>query len=269
MAEIIATATILDRIVEKKLELLKKRKARGSAPPEAAARSSDPGGDFMSALSDRDRPGRAIIAEIKRASPSAGVLREDFRPEAIARAYEQNGARCISVITEQDFFQGSLEVLARVRDITGLPLLCKDFIIDPVQIEDAARAGANAALLISRILDDELMRDLYQCARDHQLAALIEVHDEKDLERVKRLDPPPALIGVNNRDLADFSLSIERTLSLIPLMPEGAMVVSESGLNDPATLERLRAAGVSAFLIGTALMKADDEGAELYRLVHG
>lgn len=267
MSGILSTDTILDKIVAQKIkevEILKGRPGRKGPSP---SRSDNPGDDFLNALKDKDRPGRPIIAEIKKASPSAGVLRDPFEPKKIAAAYEKNGARCISVITDEEFFKGSLEVLEQVRGVTHRPILRKDFIIHPIQIEDAAKAGADAVLLIARILSDDLLKWLYECAEEMKLAVLFEAHDERDMERIAGLSPVPSLIGVNNRDLSDFSVSIDRTLSLLPMMPEGAVVVSESGLSDAGVLDDLAAAGVHAFLIGTAFMKADDPGEALRRLV--
>ena len=266
------TATILDQIVARKAEEVAaaraRRMPRGCGFPEAVApplRRDPARPGFHFAL--QHGRGRPIIAEIKKASPSAGVLREPFDPAAIARGYEAAGARCISVITDENFFQGSLGVLQKVRAATALPIIRKDFIIDWVQLQEAVEAGADAALLIARILDDDLMADLYAAAKELGLDVLIEVHDAPDLERVLALKPAPRLIGVNNRDLADFSVSIERTIRLLSLVPPGVTLVSESGLADAETLDRLLAAGAGAFLIGTSLMKADDPGAALKRLV--
>jgi indole-3-glycerol phosphate synthase len=257
------TGTILDRIVavkRREVEELKKKDRDREVPPA-------PRRDFLAALRS-ERPGRAVIAEIKHASPSAGVIREPFHPAEIARGYEANGARAVSVLTDEQFFQGSLAVLRQVRAAVDLPLLRKDFIIDRLQIQEAATAGADAVLLIARILSDELLAGLYAAANELGLASLIEVHDEDDLRRALALRPEPKLIGVNNRDLADFSVSIGRTLGLLPRMPPTITLVSESGLSDSATLDRLREAGVHAFLIGSSLMKAPDPGAALRRMVY-
>jgi indole-3-glycerol phosphate synthase len=271
MSGVRQTGTILDQIVAVKREEVEKLKGRGqevSPPAKGRDREVSPTRDLTAALR-AERPGRAVIAEIKRASPSAGVIREPFLPAEIARAYAANGARAISVLTDEKFFQGSLAVLREVRATVELPLLRKDFIIDRVQITEAAEAGADAVLLIARILDNALMAELYAAAGELGLAALIEVRDAEDLRRTLMLQPAPQLIGVNNRDLADFTVSIQRTLDLIPVIPRTVTLVSESGLSDPATLDRLRAAGVQAFLIGTSLMKAADPGEALKRMVHG
>lgn len=268
MDRLLETGTVLDRIVAKKKEEVARLKSIGPAPAPAV-RAPHLRRGFIDALRDKSRHGRAVIAEIKKASPSAGVLREPFNPEAIAGIYAKNGARCISVITDQEFFQGSIEVLRRVREVSDLPILRKDFIIDNVQIEETANEGADAMLLIVRILSDSLLSELLEHALAHQLAVLVEVHDQNDMERALKLTPRPELIGINNRDLSDFTVSVERTIELLPMMPEGVTVVSESGLDGPQVLDRLMEAGVDAFLIGTALMKAGDMGKELDRLVFG
>ena len=268
MAEILATNTILDKIVAKKIGEVEKLKSLPRLKPIDMPLTTDPARDFIQALTDPEKPGRAIIAEIKRASPSEGVIREPFRPAEIAADYETNGARAISVLTDLEFFQGSIGVLQEVRKTVGLPLLRKDFIIDSIQVEEAARAGADAVLLIARILDDELLNQLYQRAASLNLAALIEVHDQNDLERTLALSPQPTLIGINNRDLADFSVSIERTKKLLPLIPKNVTIISESGLHDSDSLNDLANAGAHAFLIGTALMKAQDIGRALRSFIY-
>jgi indole-3-glycerol phosphate synthase len=263
---LLPTHTILDKIVAQKLNEVEKLKSASPVRPPGLSRAPHA---FVAALKDPAKRGRPIIAEVKHASPSAGVLRSPFDPVAIARAYEKSGARCLSVITDKKFFQGSLAYLRQVRAAVGLPILRKDFIIDPVQVEEAAAAGADAVLLIARILDDALLRALYRLALERTLDALVEVHDEKDLERALKLRPAPALIGVNNRDLSDFSVDVKRTLKLLPLMPEETLAVSESGLSDPRVLDDLMESGVDAFLIGTSLIKAADPGAALHELVYG
>jgi len=265
MEGILKTGTILDRIMENKQREVEKLKRMGGLNAPARPRESGP--SFKEALVDPHRKGRPIIAEIKKASPSQGVLRDPFHPEIIAAIYHNKGARCISVLTDEVFFQGSMRVLYNVREASPLPLLRKDFIIDRVQIEESALGGADAVLLIARALSDGLLQDLYQHAISHRLEPLVEVHTKEDLQRALELDPAPGLIGINNRDLTDFSVSIDRTLELLPGIPDGTVVVSESGLYDAGTLDTLLEAGVRAFLIGTALMKADDMGSALHRLV--
>ncbi len=271
MAKILQTDTILDKIVATKIREVAERKTTVGEPipvGEPFQARSGTGTKFLDSLTNPSRPGRPIIAEIKKASPSAGVIRDPFEPVKIAQAYRDHGARAISILTDESFFQGSLDYLAAVRAAVDLPLLRKDFIIDQVQIEDAATVGADAVLLIARILSDELFQQLYEAAGELGLETLVEVHDEQDLDRTMKLTPAPPIIGVNNRNLADFSVSIQTTKRLLPLMPEGTTVVSESGLTDLAALEELTAAGAHAFLIGTAFMKADDPGSELRKLVY-
>ena len=262
MSKTLTTDTVLDRIVATKRREVEKLKTLGPPGPPAQPRR-----DFVAGLRNPGPGRRAIIAEIKRASPSAGVIRDPFDPGAIARAYQAAGAAAISVLTDAEFFQGSLAVLAEVRAAVDLPLLRKDFIIDRVQLEEAA-AGADAVLLIARILDDELLQELFAAARGLGLAVLVEVHDRHDLARSLALTPRPDLIGVNNRNLADFTVSVARTLDLLPLIPKEITVVSESGLSDPAVLTQLSRAGVRAFLIGTSLMRAPDPGVALRKLVY-
>jgi len=266
MSGILTTETVLDKIVATKLREVEDLKARrGSESPPSKA--PDPR-DFVAALSDTGGARRSIIAEAKKASPSAGVIRDPFDHLAIARAYQENGARAISVVTDAEFFQGSLEMLEQIRREVSIPLLCKDFIIDPVQVDETREAGADAILLIARILDDELFQRLYKRVSILGMASLVEVHDERDLKRALKLDPVPRLIGVNNRNLADFSVSIDTTLRLLPMMPKGVVVVSESGLGDSVALDALTKAGAHAFLIGTAFMKAADPGAALREMAY-
>jgi len=269
MKGVIETGTILDKIVAKKIEEVERRRKEEPPLVHSSSHSRPFRAGFFEALTGPSRHGRPIIAEIKKASPSTGVLREPFQPEFIARLYQTNGARCISVITDEEFFQGSLSVLRKVRETVRIPILRKDFIIDDIQIEDTVRAGADAMLLIERILEPGLMADLYSHAVSHDLAVLVEVHDEKGMERVLSMSSRPKLIGVNNRDLSDFSVNLSRTTKLLPLVPEDVTLVSESGLSNVKVLDDLLEAGVSAFLIGTALMKANDMGEELKRLVFG
>lgn len=268
MSGLLPTHTILDKIVAQKLVEVKRLKAsvRAESPYDLIGERA--GHRFLERLRDQTLPGRPIIAEIKRASPSAGVLREPFEPGEIAGAYTENGARCISVITDEKFFQGSLAALAAARAATELPILCKDFIIDEAQVVEAARARADAVLLIARLLSYRRLKKLYNFARELGLAVLLEVHDEEDLERSLRLRPEPKLIGINNRDLSDFSVAVSRTTRLLPRMPAGVTVVSESGLSEPKVLDELLAQGVHAFLIGSSLMKAKDAGGALRRLVY-
>jgi indole-3-glycerol phosphate synthase len=194
---------------------------------------------------------------VKKASPSKGVIREDFDPVAIARGYAAGGASCLSVLTDKTFFQGGFEVLVAVREAVDLPLLCKEFILSPYQLYQARAAGADAALLIAAILDDADLGYLLKVARSLGLAALVEVHDAQEMERVLRLEGVP-MIGINNRDLHTFETTLATTERLAPRIPKDRMVVGESGLFTPADLARLARANINAFLIGESLMRQQD-----------
>jgi len=228
--------------------------------------------DFLAALR-AGAPKPAVIAEIKKASPSKGVIREDFDPEAIARGYAAGGASCLSVLTDKAFFQGGFEVLVQVRQVVDLPLLCKDFILSPYQLYQARAAGADAALLIAAILTDQDLAYLLKVARFLGLAVLVEVHDGAELERVLALDGV-SLVGINNRDLASFEVDLGTTTTLLEthgerLRAKGILVVSESGLVQRADLDRVRAAGAEAVLVGEALMRQADVTAALKGLIQG
>jgi indole-3-glycerol phosphate synthase len=234
--------------------------------------------DFTAALLASCRK-PAVIAEVKKASPSKGVLREDFDPVAIARGYAAGGASCLSVLTDRQFFQGGFEVLVEVRQAVELPLLCKDFILSPYQLYQARAAGADAALLIAAILSDSDLAYLLKVARGLGLAALIEVHDEAELERVLALGELAAaggrpLIGINNRNLSTFTVDLatsERVLQRFGavLRERGALVVSESGLFSRQDLDRVQGAGADAVLVGEALMRQNDVTAALENLIGG
>jgi indole-3-glycerol phosphate synthase len=234
--------------------------------------------DFAAALRASCRK-PAVIAEIKKASPSKGVLREDFEPVAIARAYAAGGASCLSVLTDRQFFQGGFEVLVEVRQAVDLPLLCKDFILSPYQLYQARAAGADAALLIAAILSDVDLTYLLKVARGLGLAALIEVHDAAELERVLALGELAAaggtpLIGINNRDLSTFKVDLATSDVLLErfgadLRARGALVVSESGLFTRDDLDRVQSAGADAVLVGEALMRQSDVTAALETLIGG
>ena len=228
--------------------------------------------DFLAALRAGE-PKPAVIAEIKKASPSKGVIREDFDPEAIASGYAEGGASCLSVLTDKAFFQGGFEVLVQVRQVVDLPLLCKDFILSPYQLYQARAAGADAALLIAAILTDQDLAYLLKVARFLGLAVLVEVHDAAELERVLALDGV-TLVGINNRDLASFQVELSATSTLLNtygerLRAKGILVVSESGLVNRADLDRVQAAGAEAVLVGEALMRQADVAAALKGLING
>jgi indole-3-glycerol phosphate synthase len=254
---------ILDDIVRaKREEIAEHKRQRPLAALADAELYRAPRRGFAAALS---KPGRAIVAEVKKASPSRGVIRADFDPIAIARSYERAGARAISVLTDAPFFQGSLAYLEAIRHVVAVPLLRKDFILDPYQLHEARAFGADAVLLICAILGDAALEELHGSAETLGLDALVEVHSAGELERAARCGA--SLIGVNNRDLRTFVTRLEIAEALAARAPRDATLVAESGLRTPADLERLEAAGVSAFLIGETLMAAADPEAALRALV--
>lgn len=264
------TADVLRRILATKVEeVARARRAVSPVEIEAAARAASAPRGFVSALrksiSER-RP--AVIAEVKKASPSKGLLRADFAPAAIARSYEQGGATCLSVLTDVQYFQGSTDTLRAARAACALPVLRKDFTIDPYQVVEARAMGADCVLLIVAALDDTALDTLAAAALAQDLDVLIEVHDAKELERVRAmtLDTAHVAIGINNRDLRTFETRIETTLDLLDRVPEGVVVVTESGIATSDDVARLRDAGVGAFLIGETFMRADDPGDALRRL---
>jgi indole-3-glycerol phosphate synthase len=252
---------ILARIVAKKREDL----SRGDQPIalwERAAELRLPGRrDFRAALLARTP---AIIAEVKKASPSKGILSRDFDPARIARTYETGGAAALSVLTDEPFFQGSLADLEAARAAVSLPVLRKDFTIHATQILQAAAHGADAILLIAAILTERELRDFREAAARYQLSALVEVHNRRELDTA--IAAGADLIGVNNRNLSTFELTLETSLALAAHMPRGAVLVSESGIHDAADIARLRAAGYSAFLVGEHLMKSGDPAGALRKL---
>jgi indole-3-glycerol phosphate synthase len=252
--------TILDQIVAGKREEI--AAARQHLPESALDRmlaKAPPVRDFRAAL---DRPGQMrILAEVKKASPSAGVLRADFDPVRIARTYEQHGAACISVLTDGPFFQGSLDDLRAVRAAVSVPVLRKDFLLDSYQVLEARCAGADAVLLIAEILDDAALRHLLMETHRLGMQALVELYNADNLPRV--LASGARLIGVNNRDLRTFVTRLEQTLELAPRVPSDCCLVSESGIRTHADIRRLQAAGVRAVLVGETLMRAPDIGAQL------
>ncbi len=231
---------------------------------EAAERAPPPR-DFVAALRQRLDAGRAgVIAEVKKASPSKGVIRADFDPAAIAASYAAGGAACLSVLTDRQFFQGGPDDLVAARAACALPVLRKDFMIDPYQVYEARALGADCILLIVAALSLARMRELEAVAHSLGMAVLVESHDAAELEQALQLETP--LIGINNRDLRSFVTRLETTLDLLPNIGDGRIVVTESGILAPADVERMRAAGVNAFLVGEAFMRAADPGAELARL---
>jgi len=259
-------ADILERILAVKAEEIETAKKTLSAAAmrsqaEAAARPRD----FIGALRAKIGAGLpAVVAEIKKASPSKGVLRDPFDPATIARSYARHGAACLSVLTDERFFQGRAEHLSSARAACELPALRKDFVIDSYQVYEARASGADCILLIMAALAPSQMRELEALAASLGMAVLAEVHDRPELELALGLATP--LIGINNRDLRSFATSLETTLGLLPHVPAARLVVTESGILAPEHVARLTRAGVHAFLVGEAFMRAADPGAELDRI---
>jgi indole-3-glycerol phosphate synthase len=260
----VAADSILDEIVaSKQREVAAARQRMPLEEMEDQAAAAPPVRDFRAALAG---PGPIqLIAEVKKASPSAQVIRADFDPIAIARTYQDHGAACLSVLTDAPYFQGHLSYLARIRAAVALPLLRKDFLIDEYQVVEARLAGADAVLLIAEILDDETLGRLLARARALGMAALVEFHDEANLPRV--LAAGADLVGVNNRDLKRFVTDLELTLRLRDRVPPEVLLVSESGIRTRHDVERLEAAGVAAILVGEHLMRADDIGLAVEQLL--
>lgn len=248
--------SVLQKILAAKREEVEVRRSR-TPQRELQARLADtqPRRGFHAALASRADKGRAaIIAEFKRASPSAGWIAEHANPTDIAQAYEQGGAACLSVLTDVDFFRGSDNDLVQARAACSLPVIRKDFIVDDYQVYETRALGADAMLLIVAALDDAELAGLSELAADQGLDVLVEVHDERELDRA--IAVPGRLLGINNRDLHRFETRLETSERLAPGVPEGRLVVAESGLHARADIERLQAAGIHAFLIGEALMRA-------------
>jgi indole-3-glycerol phosphate synthase len=254
---------ILDRIVEARRESIAHRKrVLPDVALKIAARNVDPPRDLAAALS---RDGFNIIAELKKASPSRGVIRADYAPALLAPALEAGGAAALSVLTEEDFFSGSLADLKAVRKVVKVPILRKDFIIDPWQVWETRAAGADSFLLIAAILTDAELRELLALGRSLQMEPLIEVHSREELSRA--IAAGAVIVGVNNRDLRNFDVRLETSLDLIDAIPDNCVAVSESGLRSHDDLVRLRTAGFDAFLIGENLMKEADPAIPLRELI--
>jgi len=257
---------ILRRILStKRVEVAASLAATPLEAIERRARAAPPPRDFAGALRAKIAAGKpAVIAEIKRASPSKGLLREDYDPAAIARAYAAAGAACLSVLTDRDYFQGAPEHLAEARAACALPALRKDFTIDPYQVHEARALGADCILLIAAALAPQAMRELEALAHGLGMAVLVEVHDAAELEAALALRTP--LLGVNNRNLRTFETRLETTLDLLARVPAEKLVITESGILAPADVARMRAAGVGAFLVGEAFMRSPDPGKGLQLL---
>lgn len=257
---------ILQRILAVKAEeVAAGQRLVSPAEMRERALATGPVRDFAGALRRRiEAKQPAVIAEIKKASPSKGVLREDFDPAAIARTYEQHGAACLSVLTDRQFFQGAPEYLQAARAACALPVLRKDFIVDPYQIDEARAMGADCILLIVAALEDESMHALEARAHELGMAVLVEVHDETEFDRALKLKTP--LLGINNRNLRTFETRLENTIDLLPRIPADRLVITESGIATREDVQRMRSHDVHAFLVGEAFMRADDPGQALVQL---
>jgi indole-3-glycerol phosphate synthase len=250
--------TVLEKIAAyKREEVATAKRARPLRALMETARSAATPRGFRAALEKAKTEGKpGLIAEIKKASPSAGLIRADFDPERLAREYERGGATCLSVLTDAPSFQGDPEHLKLARQATRLPVLRKDFMLDPYQVVEARALGADCILIILSMVDDEAAGVLVETAGEWQMDVLVEVHDETEVRRALGLDA--TLIGINNRDLKTFVTDIGTAIKLKPRVPSGCHVVAESGLSKPEDLERLAAAGISSYLIGESLMRAAD-----------
>ena len=260
------TPTILKKIILRKLEeiqdgcdkiSLREMKKKALLAPETRS--------FVGAMVAKlEADQSAVIAEIKKASPSKGVLRDPFDPVEIAKSYEANGAACLSVLTDKDFFQGSNEYLQQVREAVDLPIIRKDFIVDDYQVYEARAIGADCILLIAAAIGDAQMSELTQTAMTLDMDVLIEVHNEEELERALRLPLP--MIGINNRDLHSFDVSLDTTINMLAMIPEDRIVITESGILTKADVAKMRACHVDSFLVGETFMRADDPGEKLAEL---
>lgn len=257
---------ILKKIIARKQEEIAERSQQTSlAEITDLAKAAGACRGFVNAIEAKINAGQAaVIAEIKKASPSKGVIREDFRPAEIAASYEQGGAACLSVLTDADFFQGSEAYLQEARAACSLPVIRKDFIIDPYQVYEARAIGADCILLIVAVLSDVQLSELSSLASDLDMDVLVEVHDADELQRALKLNL--RLVGINNRNLRSFEVSLNATLDLLPQIPEGKIVVTESAIHTCEDVALMRNNGVNAFLVGEAFMRADDPGAQLATL---
>ena len=260
---------LLDEILAHKRDEIAQRKRNISEAGfrELAHENPSPGG-FRDALQDAIGQGRpAVIAELKKASPSRGVIREDFDPTAIAGSYQRGGAAALSVLTDARYFKGSGVILELARRGSSLPVLRKDFILDPYQIYESCAMGASAILLIAAALQDGELRELQQLAQMFGLDVLVEVHDDEELSRASSVGAN--LIGINNRDLNTFDVDLDTTRRLAPQTPENAVIVAESGIRSSRDIAEIRSCGIHAFLIGESLMQADDPGSKLASMLEG
>jgi indole-3-glycerol phosphate synthase len=253
---------VLDRIVaHKRGEIARAKQARPEAELRRRLPVAPPVRDFVGAL--RAAHPMALIAEIKKASPSAGLIRADFDPVRIAETYAAHGAACLSVLTDEHFFQGQLEYLTQARQAVSVPVLRKDFILDPYQLIEARVAGADCVLLIAECLDDRELQGLYAAARDLGMQALIEIYEPANLDRVLSLVPRPTFLGVNNRNLQTFVTDLGHCIRLRQRVPAEVLLVGESGIHTRSDVQQLDAAGIHAILVGESLMRSDDIGAKV------
>lgn len=257
---------ILRRIIARKLEEIEERQAQAPlAVQQQRAQKAPPVRGFVAAMQRRIAGGgAAVIAEIKKASPSKGVMRENFDPVAIAESYQAGGATCLSVLTDRDFFQGHEDYLVAARGACDLPVIRKDFIVHPYQVAEARAIGADCILLIVAALDDNSLQQLHGLAVDSGMDVLVEVHDRSELDRALRLDLD--LIGINNRDLRTFDTRLETTIDLLEAVPSDCLVVTESGIHTRDNVAMMRQHGVHAFLVGEAFMRVPDPGTGLREL---
>jgi indole-3-glycerol phosphate synthase len=260
------TPTILRKILTRKSEEVRERRVRCSLGQlESRITEQTAVRGFATALQSQVANSQAaVIAEVKKASPSKGVIRENFYPGEIAPSYQAGGASCLSVLTDSDFFQGADQYLRQARAACDLPVLRKDFTIDPYQVIEARSIGADAILLIVAALEDSQMIELAEVAAEHQLDVLVEVHDRAELDRALELSTP--LVGINNRDLHTFETRLETTLELLPYIPEDRVVITESGIHTAEDIALMRENNVHAFLVGEAFMRAEEPGEKLREL---
>jgi indole-3-glycerol phosphate synthase len=261
----VSIPSILKRILDTKAEEVASRSSRRDlAEISAIARDRPPARGFAKRIAELADSGPAVIAEVKKASPSAGVIRPDFRPADIASSYQKAGAACLSVLTDEEYFQGADEYLAQARRACSLPVLRKDFMVDPWQVHESRALDADCILLIVAALERDRLQELDGLARETGLDVLVEVHDESELEDA--LTTGAGLIGVNNRDLHTFTTDLSTSERLKPLMPEGRALVTESGIHTVEDVRRMQASGINTFLVGEAFMRSADPGAALRRL---
>ncbi len=261
------SADILKQIVAtKRKEVERKRKILPLDTLKAQLKDAMPPKDFRKSVFLGE--GIRIIAEIKRFSPSAGSLRENLNPSYFARLYEKNGASAISVLIDREFFKGSLQDLDEVKKAVSLPVLAKEFILDTYQILEARLWGADAILLIARVLDEKRLFKFYHLAKDLKMSCVIEIHSSEDIEKISHL-PPSLIVGINNRDLTKFQVNLDITGQILNLLPSSHLIISESGIKNPEDIKLLREKGVSAFLVGEAILRSNDPAKKLRELCHG